>query len=59
MRYDENGKLLEITTEVTDHPYIKWSGDIMEGMFWSILDLVYNPVRAIFDREYWDKTKKV
>lgn len=58
MRYDENGKLLEITTDVTDHPYVKWNGAITEGIFWSVLDLVYNPVRAIFNPAYKDKAKE-
>lgn len=58
MEYNDEGKLLGITTNKTDNPYIVYKGSIMEGMFWSVLDLVYLPIKSIFDPKSRDKAKE-
>ena len=42
-----NNGIVEVTTEVTDDPYITWQGRVSEGIFWSILDLAYNGALAL------------
>ena len=42
-----NNGIVEVTTEVTDDPYITWQGRVSEGIFWSILDLAYNGTLAL------------
>lgn len=42
-----------MTTEVTDMPVVKWEGSMMEGIFWSLRDLIMDIVKM--DKEKFHK----
>ena len=43
-----------MTTEVTDMPVVKWEGSMMEGIFWSLRDLIMDIVKMDKEKFYKD-----
>lgn len=55
---DDGTVTRELTTEITDSPFVDWQGSMIEGIFWSLRDL-FNVTNMTALREAWkDPVKK-